>query len=348
MSHNARLDELLAGMNKVAKNAKEEKDFKPIFSAARNFIQTVGPIAYDNRAKWWVFLIFVAVGGGFAYPYFTDPDLHERIGPMGVIFVGVCAAVAVAMLIAIGMAGSVISEVSDLIFEKDVFFDNRLKGVNIEGRGRDLYEQYRKEFGDFRNRGDEDRYIKRLVRGEYAGKEHSFGYDYYVFHYVRVYYVPVTRRVGKSTYVTMERRTETLYRRGIITDFPFAKGIVLQSGGGSYDYSGGFQPTSQDFVDVFAVGAESAHEAAKFLKPVVVLACVEFAKYFSGLNIEVNRNGRMNIAFKDGDVLDLERKFSIAEPDEFEREIGSHLALSKLRLLMQFVETLRKHNDSNF
>jgi hypothetical protein len=56
----------------------------------------------------------------------------------------------------------------------------------------------------------------------------------------------------------------------------------------------------------------------------------------------------MNIAFSDNDVLDLDRKFSIAQPDEFEQEIRSHLDLPKLRLLLEFVETLKKHNDSNF
>jgi hypothetical protein len=261
---------------------------------------------------------------------------------------GAFAVALIVMLIIIGTAGSAIDEISDLIFDKDVRFDNRLKNQDVDGKETKLYRQFKKEFGDFRDRGDEDRYVEQIVSGTWAGKEYSFPYDYYVFHYVRVYYVTVTHTDGKKTWTTVERRTETLYRYGLMLDFPFVKGLAVTGGGGNYDYPEEFQPTSEDFNRCFNVGASSAIEAAKFLKPAVVLAFVEAAKNFDGLNVEVNRNGRMNIAFSDDDVLDLNRKFSIAEPDEFEKEIQTQLDLPKLRLLLQFVETLKKHNDSNF
>lgn len=348
MGHNRQLDELLTRVKEMAENAGEEKDFKSVFSLLRGFRDDVGPIRYDNRVAWSVFAAIAALGGGSALAYFLHSGLQQELGVWGY---GILGAFIVALLVTLAIicsANDAIGEISDLIFRKDVFFDNRLKRLDVEGEEKELYRQFKEAFGDFRNRGDEGRRIKRLINGIWSGEEYSFPYDYYVFRYVRVYYVPVTRKVGKTTITTMERRTETLYRYGLILDFPFIKGIATVSGGGSYDYPESFQPTSKEFNDVFSVGALSAHDAAKFLKPAVVLAFLELAEHLSRLNVEINRGGRMNIAFSDSDVLDLERKFSIAQPDEFEREILSRLELPKLRRLLRFVETLKKHNDSNF
>ncbi len=349
MSHNQQLDALLTKVRKVATGAKEEKDFAPAFALLRDFRNSVGPIKYDNAAKWIAFAVIAAVAAVFCGAYVLMPDLQRTLDVWGYGIMGAFAVGLIGLLIAIGVADSGIDEVSDLIFEKDIFFDNGLKEQSVsESKGRKLYRQFHEEFGDFRERGEEGRYVESLVSGKHAGQEYSFPYDYYVFHYVHVYYVTVTHTDGKKTWTTVERRTETLYRYGLILDFPFAKGIVAGRGGGSYDYPEEFEPTSQRFNSDFAVGAESSIAAAKFLKPAVVLAFEELAEWFDDLNVEINREGKMNIAFEDDDVLDLGRKHSIAQPDEFEKEIQSQLELPKLRRLLQFVEMLKKHNDSNF
>lgn len=348
MSHNRRLDAMLTQVRQAAEGAQEEKDFDPIFSMLRNFRDSVGPIRYDNRIKWYVCAAITILGGGFALMFFTNPAIRHSLDVAGYGIIGASALALVIVLMTIAFANSAIGEISDLIFRKDIYFDNFLRLQDIDGRERDLYERFKEEFGEFRSRGDESRYIKRLLRGQWAGREFTFPYEYYVFHYVRVYYVPVTRRVGKTTITTMERRTETCYRYGLILDFPFGKGIAVHAGGGSYDYPQRYRPTSEDFVRTFTVETDSAHTAAKFLKPVVVLGFLEMSKRFSGLNVEIGRNGRINIAFSDSDVLDRERSFSIANPDEFEPEIKSDLALPKLRRLLAFVEMLKKYNDSNF
>ena len=349
MSHNRRLTALLERVDETAKKAREEKDFTAIFSELRDFQRTVGPIRYNNLAKWYIVGLIAGFGGSFAAAYFRLPAFQQALGDWGFAVMGVLAVALIAMLIVIGTAGSAIEEISDLIFNKDISFDNRLEEVDTDRKGGDMYRRLKKEFGDFRDRGDESRYIQRLVKGAWAGKEHSFPYEYYVFHYVRVYYVLVTKTDanGKTTTVR-ERRTETLHRYGLILDFPYAQGVAVTSGGGSYDYAEGFQPTSEEFSDIYQVGADTAQAAAKFLKPAVVLAFLEMEKSFDGLNVEINQDGRLNIAFSDSDVLDLERRHSIAEPDEFEKEINSHLGLPKLRTLLEFVEVLKKHNDSNF
>lgn len=351
MSHNKQLDALLAQVRTVVKAAREERDFAKAFSLLRNFKTSVGPIRYDNSRKWYALAATALLGAGFGLVAYLDPTVQERLGDAIFLIGGGFAIAIITLLCLIGGANSAIGEISDLLFLKDVYYDNRLAQQDIGDGSRELYERYHREFGEFRNRGDENRYISSQVRGSWTGDAQTLDtleYDYYVFHYVRVYYVPVTRKVGKSTITTMERRTQTLYRYGILLDFPFVKGLAVTSSGGSYDYAQGYQPTSEAFCGTFGVGADSSHVAARFLKPAVVLAFEELATHFSGLNVEINREGRMNIAFSDSDVLHLERQNSIAEPEAFEQEVMSHLGLPKLRHLLQFVRTLERHSDNNF
>ncbi|HTM67792.1 MAG TPA: hypothetical protein VL426_00695 [Candidatus Binatia bacterium] len=341
------MDELLARVRDQAGKAGKEEDFASIFTMLREFRDSVGPLKYDNGAKWKAFGVIAALGAAWTLAYFLAPELQATLGDAGYYIMGGFGLALVVLLAVIGTANAAFDEISDIIFEKDIAFDNGLTEVEVED-GHEMYERLRERFGDFRSRGDESRYIRDLVKGEWTGTEHSFPFEYYVFHYVRVYYVTVTKKVGNQTVTTRERRTETLYRYGLLLDFPFAKGIAVTSGGGSYDYPEGFQPTSESFSGSFEVGADDRQTAARFLKPAVVLAFTEMNAHFSGLNVEIDREGKMNIAFSDSDVLDLERRSSIADPDAFEAEIRSHLALPKLRMLLQFVETLKKHNDSNF
>lgn len=348
MSHNKQLDGLLSQVRKAADDAREEKDFASIFTMLRDFQRDVGPLRYDTSTKRNACAAIAVLGGLFTLAYFLVAGLQQSLGDAGYVIMGGFGVACLGLLAFIGTADLAFDEISDLMFEKDIEFDNRLTRVDVEDTGRDLYERYREEFGDFRGRGDESRYVSAMMKGEWKGTEHSFPYEYYVFHYVRVYYVTVTKTVNGKTVTRRERRTQTLYRYGLLLDFPFVKGVACQSGGGSYDYEEGYQPTSEEFSGRFSVGAIDAQTAARFIKPAVVLAFLELDQHFSSLNVEINRDGRMNIAFSDSDVLGLERKFSIASPDEFEAEINGHLALPKLRMLLQFVETLKKHNDSNF
>lgn len=348
MSHNRALKALLNEITTIAKKARTEEDFKPIFEKLKKFENTVGAIKYDHTAKLWVLGIIGVCIGLLTLAYFFFPLSDEIVREYLLWGVGVCT---LAMLVPTSImlfAHQNIENISDEIFGKDIYFDNELVTIPIKGRKRVLYKKYLKQFGDFRDRGDEDRYIEELVRGKYTGAELALQYDYYVFHYVRVYYVPVTRTIGKTTVVVLERRTETLYRYGIIADFNYAEGIAVVSGGGSYDYPNRWETSSESFNHIFTVYAETEITAARFLKPAVVLTFNGLAEHFSGLNVEITRNGKLNISFDDDNVLSRERVHSITFPIQFEAEILSRLALPKLDTLLDFMETLKRFNDNNF
>src|SRR5688572_26585563 len=88
MSHNKQLDALLSRVRKAADDAREEKDFGPVFSMLRDFQRSVGPIRYDNRAKWYVCAVVGALGGIFALAYFLSPDLQQGLGDAGYVVMG--------------------------------------------------------------------------------------------------------------------------------------------------------------------------------------------------------------------------------------------------------------------
>ncbi len=348
MSHNKILTTLLQELKTMVKNAQSEADFKPVFEKLKAFQSSVGPIKYDHTAKLWWLVGFALCAGICALVYFLVPMLERDVAEYLIWAIGVCGFASLAPIIMILSANEDIENISDRIFWKDIYFDNKLNVVSVKGQKSALYKDLHRQFGEFHNRGDESRYIEKMVRGVHTGTEIALEYTYYVFHYVRVYYVPVTRTIGKTTTIVMERRTETLYRYGIIADFDYAKGVAVISGGGSYNYPNRWETSSENFNNTFSVYAETEIAAARFLKPTVILAFNELRRFFSDLNVEITRDGKLNIAFGNSDVLSLERKHSIASPVEFEAEIKSHLALPKLDKLMQFIETLKRFNDNNF
>ena len=358
MSHNKELTALLNDVRQEAESAQGEEALRPIFTKLKEFKTRSGAIKYDNSGKWIALCIFAAVGLLTVLVYFSVPGVmglvSERLGDAVFFIIGGYAIIPVGVLIAIGFSNSEIDSISESIFWKDVCLDNQLSEINISGQEKSLYHRFCADFSDFRGRGDEDQYVKHMVRGTYhGGVETKLSYDYYVFHYVVVTYVPTSETYTDSkgnthTRIVMKRVETTHYRYGIMTDFPEAKGIAAVSGGGSWDYPVKWDPTSTEFSSTFEAYSDNQMAAAKFWKPAVVLAAVELAKHFSDPNIEINRTGKLCISFADSDVLELDREFSIADPEEFEKEIFSRLELPKPKALMQFVEIARKHNDRNF
>ena len=351
MSHNKQLAEMIIKVRDTACQAENEEELLPVFRTLRQFQREVGPIKYDNTVKWGVLfgLAVASVLLGIVFYALPPEYLLVGFGDASYFIVGGLALGAAVVGAWIALANSEIDTVSDLVFTADIMFDNRLRPVPIGGRGYDLYQTLYGQFGDFRGRGDEGHRIERLIDGEWRGGEHEFDYRYYRFRYVEVHYVPVTKKVGNTTVTTMERRTSTHYRYGLIMDFPYANGLAIQSGGGSFrHYIERFETASERFNGEFAVYTDDSHAAAKFLKPAVVLAFEQVGGRYSGLNVEINRQGKLNLSFSDSDLLDRERRHSISDPDAFEEEIRGHLALEKLNRLFRLVETMAKHNDSNF
>lgn len=347
MSKNRKLKDFLAGIEKLAKSGLGREGIKQIFSCLKEFRQTNGEIKFDHSVKWMIAAAFVLISCIFAWQYFNSWELQDVIGGYIIAVVIVLAAGIITPIALAFSDSSSIDSISDAIFNTDILLDNNFQILDVNGKEKELYEDFKGRFGDFA-RGDEDQEITSLIKGTLETEGNKLDHDYYTFRYVRVYYVNVPVTVGKSTVMVPQKRTETLYRFGIIMKFGLSKNIAVVSSDSSFGYADTWSTDSKEFNDIFSVHTDDRHVAAKFLKPAVILAFVDIAKDFDGLNVEINEKGELNISFSETVVFCLERKYSIAETEEFEKEIDSHRELARHQKLTQFVGVLYKHNDSNF
>lgn len=246
------------------------------------------------------------------------------------------------IVILIASTANITASLSDAIFTKDLFLDNRLIPENIEDKYA-LYEEMQSRFCDF-SRGDESHYIEDVINGHYNGQEHSFNFTYYAFHYMNVQYVAVPS--GKT--MSMSRQTYTRYRYGVIAPFPFLSGLAILSDGSCSRYSAKWKTSSKPFNDHFVVRAADQQIASRFLVPHIIVFLTKMAEVFSGLNIEITPNKEICISCSDDDIVNIQRKHSINDIASFRAEIKQHRHLPKLEAMNQIIHEMLKYQDNNF
>lgn len=336
MSHNGKLTSLLEESMIRAERAKDESDLLQVVKRIEKFKAQEGDIAYSHVIKIFFIFLGTVLNGIFWYLFFNEPVdmMSELFNDNWIFFGGIAVGLAALLITPIAMlfgAESRIKKLSDLIFNKDILFDNNMRELNIDGE--ETYAKLNKTFGGF-NRGDEDRTIEMMIGGEHETIGH---FRLYKFSYV----VVTTVSTGKTT----TQIHTTYYRYGLLCTFPFTQSIAINADD-AFSYKKRWKSTDSDFNRRFKATAEDDMAIAKFLKPTVVLAFNELP--FKDITFEVNSGDMLNISFTDEDVFTLDRKYSVKEPELFRKEIESFLGLPKLKLLLAFIEKLIEHNDSNF
>ncbi|TKB50299.1 DUF3137 domain-containing protein [Ferrimonas sediminicola] len=232
--------------------------------------------------------------------------------------------------------------VSDRIQHLDILFNNNLLQERVDATGK--ARQLGRLFRDF-DRGNYSREIRALYSGDCTGEVHDFGYQLYHFHYVDKRTETYTDSDGKT-------RTRTRYdhydRYGVLLAFPFAKGVSLDGDSRLRFYGDKYTSASNAFNRAFKVRARDQMEAARLLTPAVVELLTEFGSRFRQPVIEITDKGKMCIAFDDKDLLKLERRHGLDQPDAFKEEIAGHAKLEKLDTLLEMVHNLMRLSDNNF
>lgn len=341
MNKNKELTDLFNKIEKDAKMAKSESDLILVIQSVSEFLANNKSLKYNLKDYVIGLLILILSLLGYAYYYYK---YSVQTLEWWIFIVPGCLVVGIIVLISIMVKYSGReSELSDYIFEKDVLFDNEITELpRREGK------KFEEAFGDF-VRGDEGQSIVKLCKGVYQFGDHAKNYHYYEFKYVVVTHVPVPVSNGKGgTTIVMRRQEDTYYRYGIIVDFNWVKGILVKTGGGSHDYKSTFETGLPDFNKIFEVGANSQQDAAKFLKPTVILAFVDAHQYISDLSIEINNDGKLCISYSNDDTIDIPRKSSLADPTAFMKEISQKNLPPRLGEVMKLISIIEKHNDKNF
>jgi len=105
-------------------------------------------------------------------------------------------------------------------------------------------------------------------------------------------------------------------------------------------------PASREFEKRFYVQTDSEFNAAKFLEPVVVIACEQLANKLDDLTIEFAYDGSLLINQKNTHLLNPAMNYDITEPEKFKQELLNDTSLFTVNRIFGFVNQIIKHSAS--
>ncbi|TRY32911.1 DUF3137 domain-containing protein [Aliiglaciecola sp. M165] len=256
---------------------------------------------------------------------------------------------AILMLMGVGVLGYVvfqnkkIGDLSARIFKMDAMLDNHFVVAPSPGT-----KSLQTRFSDF-DRGNYSREIRSYYHSHYDGEEHDFDFNYYHFHYVNKRTVTYTTTDSKGrTQVSTKTVYDHFDRYGIILPFTYVRGIQIFESSAGQHYQHQYSAESLVFRKRFNVYCRDQFSAAKFLKPAVIVAIEDIAGLFKQLNIEINVDGQMCIAFDNADLLGAEQSYDLEHPQAFLKELKGETQMVRLNSMLSFVHQLMRHSDSNF
>jgi len=326
ISKNRRLRAFLSSLEDDLSTAQNTDDLVAIVKRAKAFGT---PLKFDNKIpNQLAFVLYALAVGVGLYMYSIDGDILMALLP----FFG-----GIGFSVMAGLRNAKANTLSDGIFKRDILFDNEMTAIT-----RGLARQTRsliQTFADFR-RGNHEREVRELIRGTFTGEEHSFIYHYFHFHYVDRY----------ETVVGSKRRTVYDHhdRYGILVQFDFTQNMAIQSFGRLRNWSATFRTASNRFNKLYDVEAALELDAAKFLKPKVVVAFEDFYRKFYKPNFEFTSTGELCMSFNDKGLVQVGHSYSLNEPDLFIEELRQANDLPKLKVALEHIHTLMKYSDSNF
>lgn len=94
--------------------------------------------------------------------------------------------------------------------------------------------------------------------------------------------------------------------------------------------------------------AASELEAAKAMKPTVVIAFEEFSEVLSQVNFEVNDAGDLCLSFADKDLIATTKEAKICDYEAFIEALDGEQEFAKLKTSLDFIHYVMTKLDSNF
>lgn len=337
MSHNSKIDNLLKNVEAKCQQAKNNTELLQAVKLLKDFD---GEIKYKfgfHTGFAFFCLLIACLNIYYVRQTIPYPDFfHYSIAVVGTI-------ISTSIFLYMFFKNSDLSSLSEYIYQKDTLQDNKLKSLPLEN---ELFNYLKKNFKREFSRGNHNRYFEKA----YSSKRSFFReYDFqlFQFHYVN-------QRI--ETYTTTDSngnisiQTRTVYdhynRYGFVMDFDYFRNIEVKSSGTVVNLKN-FNTASIEFDDKFSVGSDSNLNIAKFLTPVVVEAINKLSKKLSGLNLEIDSNGKLCITCDDYSLFVSEstRKYGIEQPNEFYDELAGFTTLDKLEAIFDFMYTLNKQHD---
>ncbi|KRS21947.1 hypothetical protein AAY72_06000 [Alishewanella sp. WH16-1] len=229
------------------------------------------------------------------------------------------------------------------LYWKNALLDNNLSELaNTDWPN--VTRSWQQQFAEFR-RGNHQREFRQLIRGHFSGAEHQFSYHYWHFHYVN-------KRTQVTTNSKGQVQTRTVYdhfdRYGLIIPFAYCRDLFVTSFAADGITGERYTSDSGRFNKIFQVRAAEPMQAARFLKPAVIVALEQQARQLKQLNLAFSHDGQLCISFADNDMLQSKAPCGLDQLAQFRQSIEQPTALPKLSQLLATVHQLLRHSDSNF
>ncbi|WP_052749006.1 hypothetical protein [Arsukibacterium ikkense] len=245
-------------------------------------------------------------------------------------------------LIVIGWRHAGFKKLGRELYWHNALLDNQLQ-VLPSSRWPDS-RSWQSRFTEF-DRGNHKREFKQIIAGHYAGTEHQFDYHYWHFHYV-------DRRTVTSTNSKGHVSTRTQYthydRYGLMLPFSYVQSLFICSFTPNGFSGEKYQSDSGRFNKIFKVRAREQMQAARFLKPAVVVALEDLAGQLRQLNLEYSADGMLCLSFADADLLSALPPCGLEQLSLFRQSIEQATTLPKLQQTLACLHQLMRHSDSNF
>lgn len=332
-THNSRLKQLLAELTRRSRAATTVQDLLEITELAARFN---APLVYRNQLQYILAAVFVLAG---AVLLFFQQQYYLYIRPSGWTGFTLLMLAAGGLLLFALLRNRSVSRLSDDIFTKNVLFDNQIQPL----LAKDVGNQLLAAFLEFK-RGNHSRKIEQLYRGYSANDNSRFSYYFYHFHYVDKRTETYTESNGKGG---TRVRTRTVYdhyhRYGIwVPQFKTAA-VMVYSHAPQQKLAVRYRPASNRFNKHYRVQSSDEMQAARLMKPAVVVAFEDLYPLLQRPNVELQPDTGLCLSFNDNNLLQAKRQYSLLQPELFRQEIAAHTSLDKLRQTLHFIHHLANH-----
>lgn len=295
------------------------------------------PIRYHYRQRWYW------CGSGLLLSLLGAILIHYLMAAPELYYVAVAIAVISAIPLLLALANiHTLNTFTQQLYWKNALLDNQLTLLN-PANWPDT-KSWQQQFAEF-NRGNHKREFRQLIAGQYSGTEHSFSYHYWHFHYVN-------KRTEVSRNSKGGVRTRTVYdhydRYGLLLPFAYCRNLFITSFSTSGIKGERYSSDSGRFNKIFQVRAGEQMQAARFLKPAVIIALEEQAAALKQLNLAFAANGMLCISFADKDLLEVKPPCGLDQLSRFRQSIEQPTSLPKLSQLLHTIHQLLRHSDTNF
>jgi hypothetical protein len=337
MSHNKDLKALLENVDSAAKAASNNSELLDAVKMVKDFN---APIKFEHTYHYIFSAISLIL---FSLSLYWNIVVTQSPEPLQITISAVMFFLVVTPLIMVMLNAGNIKSLSDYIFRKDSLQDNNMEEIGLD---HEIFTYLSDNFKDEFSRGNHSR---EFIRG-YSVKDDKDEVFLYKFKYVNSRQETYTSTDSNGN-TSVHTRTvyDNFYRYGVVTKFNHAQSIEIKSSGSRMNPID-FKPSSISFSDNFKVGAIDNIAAARFLKPAVVIAIEALDDNTSSLNIEIDEKGLMCISCSNSDLFNAnsDRKYSIADVEEFYDEIAGFTEFSRLESVYGCIGQLKRHNDKNF